>query len=118
MESLEDMDVGQQVAKLMQELSSDEGHVIQDGASIMTCMLLEEAEKLLERGLKPVKIAQGFGYASHIAVDFLQQMSRNEVPNISAVISCSRAMEACADNCPIFEQVLVVMEDSVAKIAL
>ncbi|GJN07068.1 hypothetical protein PR202_ga24859 [Eleusine coracana subsp. coracana] len=75
---LEQMDVDNQIAKLMVELSRSQDYEIGDGTTgvvVMAGSLLEQAEKLLERGIHPIRIAEGYEMASRIAVDHLEHIS-------------------------------------------
>nr|GMD23257.1 T-complex protein 1 subunit epsilon [Ipomoea batatas] len=72
---LEQMDVDNQIAKLMVELSRSQDYEIGDGTTgvvVMAGALLEQAEKLLERGIHPIRIAEGYEMASRIAVEHLE----------------------------------------------
>lgn len=42
---------------------------------VLTGSLLRACQELLEKGIKPAQIASGFHYASHKAVEYLQQIS-------------------------------------------
>lgn len=75
---LEQMDVDNQIAKLMVELSRSQDYEIGDGTTgvvVMAGSLLEQAEKLLERGIHPIRIAEGYELASRIAFDHLEHIS-------------------------------------------
>lgn len=75
---LEQMDVDNQIAKLMVELSCSQDYEIGDGTTgvvVMAGSLLEQAEKLLERGIHPIRIAEGYELASRIAFDHLEHIS-------------------------------------------
>lgn len=72
------MDVDNQIGKLMVELSRSQDYEIGDGTTgvvVMAGALLEQAERLLERGIHPIRVAEGYEIASKIAVDHLQQIS-------------------------------------------
>ncbi|KAL6603915.1 hypothetical protein ACP70R_044276 [Stipagrostis hirtigluma subsp. patula] len=71
--NLEPTDIENKLADLMVQLSCNEGHVFEDGTMTIVCSLLEEAEKLLERDIHPLKIANGYEEASKIAVDCLEK---------------------------------------------
>ncbi|KAG8094527.1 hypothetical protein GUJ93_ZPchr0012g22003 [Zizania palustris] len=76
---LEQMDVDNQIAKLMVELSRSQDYEIGDGTTgvvVMAGALLEQAEKLLERGIHPIRIAEGYELASRIAFDHLEHISQ------------------------------------------
>ncbi|KAE8801067.1 T-complex protein 1 subunit epsilon-like [Hordeum vulgare] len=75
---LEQMDVNNQIAKLMVELSRSQDYEIGDGITgvvVLAGSLLEQAEKLLERGIHPIRIAEGYEMASKIAFDHLERIS-------------------------------------------
>ncbi|KAL2332714.1 hypothetical protein Fmac_013927 [Flemingia macrophylla] len=72
---LEQMDVDNQIAKLMVELSRSQDYEIGDGTTgvvVLAGALLEKAERLLERGIHPIRIAEGYEMASRIAVEHLE----------------------------------------------
>ncbi|KAJ4798353.1 T-complex protein 1 subunit epsilon [Rhynchospora pubera] len=76
---LEQMDVDNQIAKLMVELSRSQDYEIGDGTTgvvVMAGSLLEQAEKLLERGIHPLRVAEGYEVASRIAFDHLEKISQ------------------------------------------
>lgn len=76
---LEQMDVDNQIAKLMVELSRSQDYEIGDGTTgvvVMAGSLLEQAEKLLERGIHPIRIAEGYEMASRIAVEHLERIAQ------------------------------------------
>ena len=75
---LQKMEVEHQVARLMVELSQSQDNEIGDGTTgvvVLAGALLEQAEKLLDRGLHPVRIAEGFDKACTIGVDTLEKVS-------------------------------------------
>nr|GEV26934.1 T-complex protein 1 subunit epsilon [Tanacetum cinerariifolium] len=75
---LEQMDVDNQIGKLMVELSRSQDYEIGDGTTgvvVMAGALLEQAEKLLERGIHPIRVAEGFEISSKIAVDHLESIA-------------------------------------------
>ncbi|KAG2639548.1 hypothetical protein PVAP13_2KG003400 [Panicum virgatum] len=75
---LEQMDVDNQIAKLMVELSRSQDYEIGDGTTgvvVMAGALLEQAEKLLERGIHPIRVAEGYEMASRIAFEHLERIS-------------------------------------------
>jgi T-complex protein 1 subunit epsilon len=68
---LQKMEVEHQVAKLLVDLSRSQDNEIGDGTTgvvVLAGALLEQAEKLLDRGLHPVRIAEGFEIASEVAL--------------------------------------------------
>jgi len=75
---LEQMDVDNQIAKLMVELSRSQDYEIGDGTTgvvVLAGSLLEQAERLLERGIHPIRIAEGYEMASRIAVENLEKIA-------------------------------------------
>ncbi|KAM5328895.1 T-complex protein 1 subunit epsilon [Glossophaga mutica] len=72
------MDVDHQIAKLMVELSKSQDDEIGDGTTgvvVLAGALLEEAEQLLDRGIHPIRIADGYEQAARIAISHLDKIS-------------------------------------------
>lgn len=72
------MDVEHQIAKLMVQLSQSQDDEIGDGTTgvvVLAGALLEHAEKLLDRGIHPIRIADGFEMAAKVAVEHLDSIS-------------------------------------------
>lgn len=75
---LDNMDVENQVAKLLVQLSKSQDEEIGDGTTgvvVLAGALLEHAEALLDRGIHPIRIADGYEMAASIAVDHLKAIS-------------------------------------------
>jgi len=75
---LQKMEVQHQVAKLLVDLSQSQDDEIGDGTTGVTVLagaLLEQAEKLLDRGLHPVTISEGFEKACQVSIENLQKIS-------------------------------------------
>jgi len=75
---LQKMEVQHQVAKLLVDLSQSQDNEIGDGTTGVTVLagaLLEQAEKLLDKGLHPVRISEGFEKACQVAVAKLRLIS-------------------------------------------
>ena len=75
---LEKMEVEHQVAKLLVELSRSQDDEIGDGTTgvvVLAGALLEQAERLLNRGIHPMRIAEGFEHACQVAVQRLAEIS-------------------------------------------
>ena len=71
---LDKMAVEHQVARLLVELSQSQDDEIGDGTTgvvVLAGALLEQAEKLLDRGLHPVRVAEGFEAACAVALKTL-----------------------------------------------
>ncbi|MCO5561855.1 hypothetical protein L7F22_015480 [Adiantum nelumboides] len=76
---LEQMDVDNQIGKLMVELSRSQDYEIGDGTTgvvVTAGALLEQAELLLDRGIHPIRIAEGYEMASKIAVEHLSNIAQ------------------------------------------
>ncbi|XP_023237785.1 T-complex protein 1 subunit epsilon-like [Centruroides sculpturatus] len=72
------MDVEHQIAKLMVQLSQSQDDEIGDGTTgvvVLAGALLEQAEQLLDRGIHPIRIADGFEMAARFAMDHLEKIS-------------------------------------------
>ncbi|CAA2971572.1 T-complex 1 subunit epsilon [Olea europaea subsp. europaea] len=86
------MDVDNQIAKLMVELSRSQDYEIGDGTTgvvVMAGSLLEQAEKLLERGIHPIWIVEGYEMASRIAFEHLENVANKfefDASNIEPLI--------------------------------
>jgi T-complex protein 1 subunit epsilon len=75
---LDHMEIEDQVAKLMVQLSKSQDDEIGDGTTsvvVLAGSLLEQAEKLLDKGIHPLRIARGFEQAANIAVAHLDQIA-------------------------------------------
>lgn len=75
---LQKMEVEHQVAKLLVDLSQSQDNEIGDGTTgvvVLAGALLQQAEKLLDKGLHPVRIAEGFEQASEVALKQLEAIS-------------------------------------------
>uniref|UniRef100_A0A7N8XM39 T-complex protein 1 subunit epsilon n=1 Tax=Mastacembelus armatus TaxID=205130 RepID=A0A7N8XM39_9TELE len=72
------MDVDHQIAKLMVELSKSQDDEIGDGTTgvvVLAGALLEQAEQLLDRGIHPIRIADGYDQAARIAIEQLDKIA-------------------------------------------
>ncbi|XP_027462496.1 T-complex protein 1 subunit epsilon [Zalophus californianus] len=82
------MDVDHQIAKLMVELSKSQDDEIGDGTTgvvVLAGALLEEAEQLLDRGIHPIRIADGYEQAARIAIEHLDQISDSVLVDIKDI---------------------------------
>ncbi|XP_064644758.1 T-complex protein 1 subunit epsilon-like [Lineus longissimus] len=69
------MDVEHEIAKLLVQLSKSQDDEIGDGTTgvvVLAGALLEMAEQLLDRGIHPIRIADGYEMAAKIAADHLE----------------------------------------------
>lgn len=72
------MDVEHQVAKLLVQLSKSQDDEIGDGTTgvvVLASALLEKAEPLLDKGVHPMKIADGYELAMQVALNRLDEIS-------------------------------------------
>jgi len=72
------MDVDHQVAKLMVQLSQSQDDEIGDGTTgvVVLCgALLEQAEHLIDKGIHPIRIADGFELAAQASVRNLERIA-------------------------------------------
>ncbi|KAI8848634.1 chaperonin Cpn60/TCP-1 family [Chytridium lagenaria] len=72
------MEVEHQIAKLLVQLSKSQDDEIGDGTTgvvVLAGALLEQAENLLDRGIHPIRIADGFERACAIAVEKLDSVA-------------------------------------------
>ena len=67
-----------QIGKLLVELSRSQDHEIGDGTTgvvVLAGSLLEQAEVLLDRGMHPIRVGEGFEMAAKIAHQTLDDIS-------------------------------------------
>lgn len=72
------MDVEHEIGKLMVELSQSQDDEIGDGTTgvvVLAGALLDQAEALLDRGIHPIRIADGFELAAQCAVKHLDAIA-------------------------------------------
>ncbi|KAJ1911273.1 T-complex protein 1 subunit epsilon [Tieghemiomyces parasiticus] len=75
---LDQMEVSHEIAKLLVQLSKSQDDEIGDGTTgvvVLAGALLEQAEQLLDRGIHPIRIADGFERACQVAVKTLEAHS-------------------------------------------
>merc|ERR1711997_467317 len=75
---LERMHVEHEIAKLLVQLSKSQDDEIGDGTTgvvVLAGALLEQAEELLDRGIHPIRIADGYERASRAAIDELDRVA-------------------------------------------
>ncbi|XP_038058143.1 T-complex protein 1 subunit epsilon-like [Patiria miniata] len=74
---LSQMDVEHQIAKLLVQLSKSQDDEIGDGTTgvvVLAGALLEQAESLLDRGIHPIRIADGYELAARKACERLNEI--------------------------------------------
>lgn len=72
------MDVDHEIAKLMVQLSQSQDDEIGDGTTgvvVLAGALLEQAEQLIDKGIHPIRIADGFELAAQHAVNNLEKIA-------------------------------------------
>lgn len=72
------MDVDHEIGKLMVQLSQSQDDEIGDGTTgvvVLAGALLEQAESLLDRGIHPIRIADGFELAAQCAIKHLDSIA-------------------------------------------
>jgi len=75
---MEMMDVEHEIAKLMVELSKSQDDEIGDGTTgvvVLAGSLLEQAEQLLDRGIHPIRVSDGYEMAAKLCLDELDRIS-------------------------------------------
>merc|ERR1711939_301540 len=75
---LQQMEIQNQIAKIMVQLSHSQDNEVGDGTTgvvVLAGALLEGAEKLLDRGIHPIRVADGFEMACEIATKRLREIS-------------------------------------------
>lgn len=72
------MDIENQIAKLMVELAKSQDDEIGDGTTgvvVLAGALMEQAEALLDKGIHPIRIADGYEMAAKVACDNLDKIA-------------------------------------------
>merc|ERR1712022_55296 len=75
---LQQMEIQNQIAKIMVQLSHSQDNEVGDGTTgvvVLAGAMLEGAEKLLYRGIHPIRIADGFEKACEVAVAKLNEIA-------------------------------------------
>jgi chaperonin GroEL (HSP60 family) len=76
------MEITNNVAKLLVELSKSQDEEIGDGTTgvvVLAAAMLEQASDLIDKGIHPIRIADGYDQACEIAVAELDRIS-DEIP--------------------------------------
>lgn len=76
------MEITNNVAKLLVELSKSQDEEIGDGTTgvvVLAAAMLEQASELIDKGIHPIRIADGYDQACEIAVAELDKIS-DEIP--------------------------------------
>jgi chaperonin GroEL (HSP60 family) len=72
------MDITNNVAKLLVELSKSQDEEIGDGTTgvvVLAAAMLEQASDLIDKGIHPIRIADGYDQACEIALAELERIS-------------------------------------------
>jgi len=75
---LEKMEVQHQIGKLLVELSKSQDDEIGDGTTgvvVLAGALLDEAEKLIVKGIHPIRVARGFEKSAEIACQHMEEIA-------------------------------------------
>eukprot|EP01132_Coremiostelium_polycephalum_P003621 gene3621-4510_t len=75
---LDNMQVDNQIAKLLVQLSKSQDDEVGDGTTgvvVLAGSLLEKAESLIEKGIHPCRISEGYDLACRIATEHLKEIS-------------------------------------------
>jgi len=75
---LKQMDVEHQIAKLMVQLSQSQDDEIGDGTTgvvVLAGALMEKAEELLDKGIHPIRVADGYELAAKKAIENLERIA-------------------------------------------
>ena len=89
---MDQMEVEHEIGKLMVELSKSQDFEIGDGTTgvvVLAGSLLEQAESLLDRGIHPLRIAEGYEMAAKVATKELARISEKfdfDAQNIEPLI--------------------------------
>lgn len=117
------MQVEHEIAKLLVELSKSQDDEIGDGTTgvvVLAGALLESASALLDRGIHPIKIADGFDRACAIAVKELDRIgdkiefSRDDTSELLKVAQTSMGSKIVSKAHGLFAQIAV---DAVLQVA-
>lgn len=76
------MEITNNVARLLVELSKSQDEEIGDGTTgvvVLAAAMLEQAAELIDKGIHPIRIADGYDQACEIAVAELDKIS-DEIP--------------------------------------
>lgn len=105
---MEKSEIAHPISRLMVELSISQDNEIGDGTTgvvILAGLLVEEALRLLDKGLHPLKIASGFDKAADIVIDHLETLkekkefiSREDLMAAAKIALSSKVVSSCKDH--------------------
>ncbi|KNZ56663.1 T-complex protein 1, epsilon subunit [Puccinia sorghi] len=119
------MEVEHQIAKLMVQLSQSQDSEIGDGTTgvvVLAGALLEESEALLDRGIHPIRIADGFEKACNVAVQELDRISaklefsKSDTSQLEKVAATSLGSKIVSKSGDLFPKIAVEAVLSVADL--
>ena len=106
---LEQMEVENQIGKLLVELSKSQDQEIGDGTTgvvVLAGALLEQAEALLDRGIHPLRVAEGYERACKAAIANLERIahtfafSPNDIEPLVQTCMTTLSSKMCAAGPP------------------
>lgn len=122
---LSQMEISNHIAKLLVELSRSQDDEIGDGTTgvvVLAGALLERAADLIDKGIHPIRIADGFDRACEVAIEELEEMS-DEIPftrertgNLLKVAKTSLGSKIVSKAHDLFAQIAVDAVMSVADL--
>lgn len=92
------MEITNNVAKLLVELSQSQDEEIGDGTTgvvVLAAAMLEQASDLIDKGIHPIRIADGYDQACEIAIAELDRISdeitfsKDDITNLLKVAKTS-----------------------------
>ncbi|KAJ5773166.1 hypothetical protein N7457_008062 [Penicillium paradoxum] len=117
------MDITNNVAKLLVELSKSQDEEIGDGTTgvvVLAAAMLEQASDLIDKGIHPIRIADGYDQACEIAVAELDKISdeinfsRDDTTNLLKVAKTSLGSKIVSKSHDQFAKIAV---DAVLSVA-
>lgn len=97
---LEKAKVEGEIRKMIRELSIGQDQEVGDGTTgvvVLAGSLLEQAEKLIQRGIHPSRICEGFEHANDICMSYLEEIAESMGENIE-ILPCLLAAASTAVN--------------------
>lgn len=120
------MEISNHVAKLLVELSKSQDDEIGDGTTgvvVLAGALLEQAADLIDKGIHPIRIADGYDQACEVAVEELDRISdkieftKEETQNLFKVAKTSlgskmygpirQSWECKADGALVYQKLMI-----------
>ncbi|KAF3401404.1 T-complex protein 1 subunit epsilon [Talaromyces pinophilus] len=117
------MEISNNVAKLLVELSKSQDDEIGDGTTgvvVLAAALLEQASELIDKGIHPIRIADGYDEACEIAIAELDKISdeitfsKDNIDNLMKVAKTSLGSKIVSKS---HEQFAKIAVDAVLSVA-